>query len=85
MVIRYDDLRATVIQITLNATHPDCPTMPGSLYNYGIGEPHYPVPAIPVEVTWDYCFCLGMRTRLHVLWWCWIGHWSSVKAIQADC
>jgi len=26
----------------------------GTPYNYGIGEPHYPVPAIPTEVHYNY-------------------------------
>lgn len=47
---------------------------------------NYPVPAIPLQVSWDYCWCMGQRTAMHVIWWRCVGdgtHYST-KAIIKD-
>lgn len=55
--------------------------------HFGKLPPNYPVPAIIIHVEWDYCWCMGQRTRIHVLYWRWFGNsigWQAIKAIPDE-
>jgi hypothetical protein len=65
---------------------PDCwDAINECLYAIGDLPPRYPVPAIPISVSWDRCFALGQLTKIHVLFWTHAGdHVYSSKAIAAE-
>lgn len=79
MVIRYDDCGAAVVMVEVQDPNQmarvsaalggewEC-WRNGTLYNYGVGDAHYPVPAIPYET----------------IVWLAAGHAQAIELIERD-
>lgn len=71
MVIRYDDCGATVVVVEkalMGFNNTVWEWTNGTLYNYGVGDAHYPVPAIQIET----------------IVWLAAGHAQAIELIERD-